>query len=231
MRIVQANLGRGVSVGEFEANLDRCLDLTGERGFFLPQEIDEADLPREMPMLRFKTKRTHRVIGPDTAVPILVPLDVPIIGWSVTVASKGLARYTPHRPIVKARVELGGHKVSLFNGHVARRPRVPDQATATTLRQIDTRRAEFRTVLRRLTNQARDDGDAVVWALDTNTHGVFPQIVADEVPVINAGIDKARASAPVGSVEVTEQRAVQLVNLTIDRHEAHGARVWFKKEK
>jgi len=206
MILWQANLGRGVSSAVFERNLRRVLDAGGPRAVFCFQEIDEADAPAEAVILRRLTERTHRIFGGRTAVPILVPRDIPVTRSIQTIASRGLAKFTPHRPINEATLRVGGLEVTVLNLHLPiNRP------------QTFTRRRDARKALR-LRARAQEAG---VWVADTNTHVGWPVIVPGEKFVIDAGIDKAKAWGP-HKVIVTDRRRV---DLTIDGHNAHGARI------
>lgn len=211
----QANLGRGVSDAEFEANLRRVLDEAGPRAVICFQEIDEADRPDEMAALVELARSTHRVVGRRTAVPILVPRHLDLTGSIQTPACKGLALFTPNRIVNEARIHLGvGLTVGVLNTHLP-------------LDRLVTRRRR-----RQVRHTLRDRAlayDAGVWVADTNTRKGWPRITPGERVVINAGIDKAKAWAPGGwRLEVTNRRTVPL---TIDNHDAHGARVmWVRRE-
>lgn len=209
MRLWQANLGRGVSTDEFRRNLRRVLNAGGVRAVFCFQEIDEADAPREMDILAEMTGRTHRIVGRQTAVPILVPNYLTRGGALVTPACKGLAKYTPNRVVNEVSIELGPNlTVAVLNTHL------PLNRPATW-----TRRRDVRQTLRRRV-RAHDAG---VWVADTNTRHGWPGIAHIEHPVIEAGIDKAKAWGPAGGRIVVGDR--RTMNLTIDGHNAHGARI------
>jgi endonuclease/exonuclease/phosphatase family metal-dependent hydrolase len=211
----QANLGRGVSAAEFERNLRRVLDEAGPRAVICLQEIDEADRPDEMATLVELAKPTHRIVGRRTAVPILVPRHLDLQGSIQTPACKGLALFTPNRIVNEARIKLGvGLTVGVLNTHLP----------------ID--RLVTRNRRRQVRHALRDRAlayDAGAWVADTNTRKGWPRITPGERPVIEAGIDKAKAWAPGGwRVEVRERWTVPL---TIDNHDAHGARLmWVRRE-
>lgn len=217
MRVWAANLGRGVTAATFERELVRLLAAAGPRAFLFLQEIDEADAPEEHRILSRLTRDTHTIVGGQTAVPILVPRDVPIVKSNVTLASRGLAKVTPHRVVTECTIRLPGVRATLLNTHLP-------LARPSTV----TRRAQVRATLRRRATTARERDEAVVWAADTNTRTRFPRMAPGEVNVINAGIDKIRAAAPRGRrVVVADRRTLEL---HIDRHNGHGARVWFAKK-
>jgi hypothetical protein len=209
----QANLGRGVSAAEFARNLRRVLVAGGPRAVFCFQEIDEADAPEEMDYLRELTSHSHTIVGRNTAVPILVPHHLPLFSALVTPASKGLAKFTPNRVINEAVIQLGPNlAVAVENTHLPiNRP------------QTITRRADVRKALRARTRAHA----AGVWVADTNTHRGWPEIAKGERKVIDAGIDKAKAWAPADRRVVVEW--TRTVDLTIDGHDAHGARLWWEK--
>lgn len=209
MHLWQANLGRGVSVAEFERNLQRILDEAGDRAVVGFQEIDEADRPEEMDCLVELTRTTHRIVGRHTAVPIIVPLHLELLDQEQTPACKGLALFTPNRVVNEAHIELGnGLDVGVLDTHL------PLERLVT----LNRRRQVRQTLRERATSY-----DAGAWLADTNTHRGWPRIVRGEQTVTDAGIDKAKAWAPDGwRLEVTHRRTVPL---TIDGHDAHGARL------
>lgn len=209
MILWQANLGRGVSPNVFEANLSRVLKAGGPRAVFCFQEIDEADEPREMLILRRLTDHTHQIVGGRTSVPILIPRHLTLTGSRQTLGCRGLAKFTPTRPINEASVRIGPNvNAGILNFHVPLdRP------------QTQTRRAQVRKKAR---VEARKY-PAGVWVADTNARRGWPTIVNGEKSVIAAGIDRAKAWAPDGwRIDVTD---LGTVNLGIDNHDAHGARI------
>lgn len=209
MRLVQANLGRGVSVAEFTANLDRILEAGGPRAVYAFQEIDEADKPEEMDILRGRTYATHAIVGERTAVPILVPHHLAVAGALVTPACKGLALFTPNRVINEAVLRIGPNLApAILNTHL------PIARPQTASRRLDVRKA--------LRARARAH-DAGAWIADTNTRAGWPTIVRGEHSVTDAGIDKAKAWAQTARHVVVSER--RTVHLSIDGHDAHGARV------
>ena len=213
MHLWQANLGRGVSVAEFERNLRRLLDEAGPRAVVCLQEIDEADLPDEMAAVVEHAADTHRIVGRHTAVPILVPRHLVLLDEMQTAACKGLARFTPNRVVNEAYIELGvGLGVGVLNTHL------PLNRPVTLKRRADVRRT--------LREQARPYA-AGAWCADTNTRRGWPTIVKGERTVTDAGIDKAKAWAPDGwRLEVSDRRTVRL---SIDGHNAHGARLTWER--
>lgn len=209
MILWQANLGRGVVEAEFVRNFQRVHDAAGERGIICLQEIDEADRPDEMAAVVELARDTHRIVGKHTAVPILVPRHLEVTTSLVTPACKGLALFTPNRVVNEVVIDLGPRlSVGVLNTHV---PILRPETLA--------RRRQVRQTLRQ---RARVHA-AGAWLADTNTHRGWPRIVPGEHTVIDAGIDKAKAWAPDSwRLEVTQRRTVPL---TIDGHDAHGARL------
>jgi endonuclease/exonuclease/phosphatase family metal-dependent hydrolase len=209
MHLWQANLGRGVPVAEFERNLCRVLDAAGDRAVICLQEIDEADKPDEMAAVVELARDTHRIVGRRTAVPILVPRHLELLDAEQTPACKGLALFTPNRIVNEARVELGiGLEVGVLNTHLP-------------LDRLVTRRR--RRQVRHTLRERAVTNPGGAWVADTNTRTGWPRIVPGERQVIEQGIDRAKAWAPDGwRLEVTQHRTVPL---TIDNHDAHGARI------
>lgn len=214
MRLWQANFGRGVSVAEFTRNLDRLLDAGGRRSVYALQEIDEADKPEEMDILRKRVRLTHHIVGQQSAVPILVPFHLTLFSTHVAPACKGLAKFTPNRVVNVAVLQLGPNLApGILNTHLP-----------IDRKETEERRAEVRQKLRDEAN----DHESGAWVADTNTRRGWPTIVKGEKTVTDAGIDKAKAWAQDGKrVVVTDRRTV---HLSIDGHNAHGARVlWVEK--
>jgi endonuclease/exonuclease/phosphatase family metal-dependent hydrolase len=203
----QANLGRGVGKDEFVRNFLRVYR-QARSAVILLQEVDEADKPEEADIIRDIAQGTHRLVGMRTGVPILVPRDLDLIGWDTRLACKGLAKYTPNRYVTEAVVDLrNGTQVGMFNTHV------PLLRVATLTRRRDVRQA-----LREETRGHRNG----LWVADTNTRRGWPTIVKGEKSAVDAEIDKAKVWAKgSGNVIVTHRRSV---DLTIDNHNAHGAR-------
>jgi hypothetical protein len=211
----QANLGRGVSVAEFTRNLDRVLEAAGPRAVICFQEIDEADAPAEALILWARTRKTHYIIGRRTAVPILVPKHLRLFSALVTPACKGLAKFTPNRVVNEAVIQLRPDlAIGVLNTHLPlNRP------------QTFTRRRDVRKALR----QRARAHEAGVWCADTNTRVGWPTIAPGERSVISAGIDKAKAWGPPDHRVRVEW--THTVPLTIDGHDAHGARLRWERDR
>lgn len=204
MKVVQANLGRGAPTDEFVMNFNRVMKAAGKRGMINLQEVDEADHPEEMDIILERSKRTHVVYGENLAVPILVPKYLDVVRHDITQASKGLAKYTPNRPLNTVVVELENKiHVADLNIHLP----INRLATAS-------RRRECRQALRREAN-SHDNG---FWVSDTNTRVGWPTIVKGEKTIFNGGIDKSKAWSKDPNVRLTIGRR-RKVNLTIDNHD------------
>jgi len=204
MITVQANVGRGVPVDEFVLNFKRIMKAAGERAMVSLQEVDEADKPEEMDIILDLSKKTHVVYGQNLAVPILVPKHLDVVSHNVQQACKGLAKYTPNRPLNTVVVELAnGIHVASLNLHL------PINRPATF-----TRRRECRQALREEANKYANG----YYTSDTNTRVGWPRMVKGEKKLVNAGIDKARAWSKDPKVRLVVGDA-RRVNLTIDGHD------------
>lgn len=205
----QANVGRGVGKDEFVRNVKTVINAAGPTGFIFWQEVDEADKPEEADIIVDLTHKTHRMVGGNTAVPIMVPKDLDVENQRQTLACRGLAKYTPSRVINETKVELWrGTQVGMLNTHLPlNRP------------QTLTRRREVREQLK-VRARRHDSG---LWVADTNTHVGWPTIVRGEKSAVSAGIDKGKVWAGWKQDVHVVQRSSR--NLTIDGHNAHGARV------
>lgn len=211
-------MGRGVSPAVFQRNLARVKRAAGPRAFIGFQEIDEADQPEEMDWVQRMFRRTHIVIGEKTAVPILVPLvyEDRILAERRTDGCAGLAKFTPFRPINEVVVQLRPNlSVAMFDWHSPiDRP------------QTQSRRADVRKAAEERMGERHDQGHSIVWVSDTNHRGPWAPMLRGERRVVEAGIDRIRATAPRGRiVHVSDRRTV---DLRIDGHNAHGARVMFQ---
>lgn len=212
MIIVQANLGRGVPTDEFVMNFRRVMRAAGKRGLVGLQEVDEADKPQEMDIILDLTAKTHTVYGTNLSVPLLVPDYLDVADHRVTPACKGLAKYTPNRPLNEIELVLpNGIRVAALNLHV------PLNRPATL-----TRRRDCRQTLRERAN-AHQNG---LWMADTNTRVGWPRIVKGEKHLVRGGIDKAKgwSKDPDVRLSVASRRRV---DLTIDGHDCHVARAYW----
>lgn len=209
MILWSANLGRGVGVAEFKRNLRAILQAGGPRAVYCFQEIDEADAPDEMDILAWATRKTHRIAGVRTAVPILVPNHLALLDERQSLGCHGLAKFTPHRPINEAVIGISARlEPGVLNFHIP-----------LDREQTQSRRAQMRRNVRARAKRH----DAGLWVSDTNTRRGWPEIATSERTVIDAGIDKAKAWGPADrDVEVTP---LGTVRLSIDNHHAHGARI------
>lgn len=213
MWLWQANLGRGVPDAVFRRNWRRVLAAGGPRALYALQEVDEADHPEEMDTIAWTVRDTHTIVGERTAVPILVPRQFDILDEQQTPACEGLAKFTPNRVVNEALLRVGPNlTAAVLDLHVPLdRP------------ETQSRREDCRQALRERATERKAQGNAGVWVADTNTRSGWPRIVHGERTMTDAGIDKAKAWASPGRRVVVTAR--QSVNLTIDGHDAHGARV------
>ncbi len=209
--VATGNLGRNVTINEFERNLDRMIArVPGKNRFFQFQEIDEADTPEEMRMIRAKLGDTHRFAGVKTHVPIAVPKTFKVSSRLNRVASEGVAGLSPTRHVVQAVVWPDGHpdcKVIANNTHLARSaPRL---------------------------YQARIDHDQVLrealavptasWLTGDLNSTDYPQLSRNEQEWVEARLDYIRGYERAGvKFELLQTGSI---NLTIDGHNAHWAKV------
>lgn len=213
MKLWHANLGRGVNRYEFERNFNRIMDAAGPRAVICLQEIDEADAPDELAIIAARVRNSHYIVGGNTAVPILVPKRIEILDERQTLGCLGLAEFTPHRPINEVVLRLTTSlTTTVLNTHLPiDRP------------QTFTRRLQVRRKLRQRVRARQQQMHNGVWVADTNTRRHWPVMARGEQYVVNAGIDKSKAwAAPGRHVEISDR---ETVDLTIDGHDAHGARI------
>jgi len=212
LTVLTANLGRGVTEAELTANVHRLRHSKAVKGF---QEIDEADRPEEHAVLA-------REIPPgwaafDTRVPINVPPPWRIVRTRITRACDGLPHFTPHRLITQALIEL------LDDDHVTPRLVVVNLHFPRRAPQTLTRRRSCRRALRAVITYWHGLGYTVVWMGDTNQ--VRMRKMHDlEQPVVDAGLDHIRVVPHPDGVQVEVLRTGS-VDLTIDGHDAHYARL------
>jgi hypothetical protein len=211
-----ANLGRGVGTRRFADVVDKLftrIAATFAPSIVLLQEIDEADAPAERELVRKRTGVRWAIAGKDTAVPVLVDRRVRIVGRTITFASKGLAKITPHRVVVKAITTVDGFpiQVAVLNLHQAR------DVPATRLRRL---RAWW--VLRREIAEERAAGRAVIVGGDWNTRGRIP-LARREAVEVRRVLDVLIAYAPDGWEWIVVNRFRH--ELGIDWHDAVGARL------
>lgn len=214
MIVTFANLGRNVSVLEFQRNFDRVVRRAGRRSVFGWAEIDEADRPEEMDYLVDRLLKTHIIVGDETMVPICVPKHLSVVDWHIEPACKGLAGMTPNRVVNQVTIGLpGGLEVG---GLVTHLPKYWHDTAS--------RRKEVRQTLRKEANQY-DNG---FWLADTNTRKGWPTMVQGEKTVFDAGIDKGKAWA--GERENGKKLKVitgkpSVIPLNIDGHNGHTNRM------
>lgn len=209
--IVTANLGRGVPPSRFEENLDRLIKQTpGVHRFFQFQEIDEADDAEEMKMIRAKLHETHHFVGVKTHVPIAIPRTFKVDRRIINVASEGVDHLSPRRHVVQAVVHPKGHptaKIVPTNTHFAR------DADA-----LDKVRADADRVLRK-----RLDIALPAWMTGDLNSQFYKKLNEDELKLVEVRLDYIRGY-PRAGVRMQCLKAGH-IDLTIDGHNAHWARV------
>ena len=210
--VLGGNFGRGVSADRFEENLDRVIKETpGSHRFFQFQEINEANPGvDELKMIKAKLGKTHRFVGTKTHVPIAIPRSFKVDRRIVNVASEGVDRLSPRRHVVQAIVHPDGHptaKVVPTNTHFAR--------DAKALRKV---RGDADAMLRK-----RLDIDLSAWLTADLNSQFYSTLGKDELKLISARLDYLRAY-PRAGVRMQCMRT-GTINLTIDGHNAHWARI------
>lgn len=211
--ISTANAGRGVTWEKFKQNIDKIIAETpGTHRFFNWQEIGEADFDgkRELEYIQDKLTKTHRFAGLQTHVPIAIPRTFRVKNRSVVVASEGVDHLSPRRHVVRAVVSPVDHPQALVhstNTHFARD--APPLALA---------RAQADEVLReRLTI------DVAGWLTADLNSSLYSKLGKNEMRLVNARLDVIRAYERDG---VTfELLKTGSINMSIDGHNAHWARV------
>lgn len=229
LTVVTANIGRGVSTTEAQANIRNVV-----RGFkpspVVPvrrrsnaaigwQEIDEADAPDEHGILHDTIRRwtpDAELVGMWTACPIVVPNGWHVVRHEVTLTSNGVAKLTPNRLCVQALIEHDdtGLRLVLANGHYPRN-------IAPLVAVWNTCQRSWESVIDRW-NQ---DGYTVVTTRDRNKRGLMPALSPWERNLLPAVlIDKitvcqARPGPRAVQVKAGKPRRV---DLTVDGHNAHG---------
>lgn len=209
------NWGRHVSAAEFRANVLKVLD-TDDRAVLGIQELDEADKPDEHAILHAAIDpRDHRV-GWQTMEPIVIPYALRVHQRVVTFACKGLAQVTPTRFIVEAEISNPAQ------------PKVPPVVVMNQHPPINRPVARSRRWRQRRVHKARVRywyrlGYTVVWMGDMNDPA-YPKMHRLEQTAVHAGLDYIRYVEHPRGAQV-ELRGVGTVDLTIDGHNAHWARL------
>jgi len=213
LTVLTANLGRGVTEAELTANVHKLRHSKAVKGF---QEIDEADRPEEHAVLARELPPGWAAF--DTRVPINVPPPWRIVRTRITKACDGLAHFTPHRVITQALIELLDDNQSVTPRLVVVNLHFPRRSLQTL-----TRRRKCRRALRAVIAYWHGLGVTVVWMGDTNQ--VRMRKMHDlEQSVVDAGLDHIRVVPHPEGVQVEVLRKGS-VDLTIDGHDAHYARL------
>jgi hypothetical protein len=209
--ILTANLGRGVDAAEFRDNVDKIIKETpGNNRFFQFQEIDEADTPEEMRYLKKKLSETHRFAGLQTHVPIAVPRTFKVQNRSVVVATEGVDHLSPRRHVVQAYVSPMEHPDEIV---CASNTHLPRDAPA-----LSHARTKADEVLRERLNQG-----AAGWLTADLNSPRYPKLSKNEIRLVDARLDVIRAYERSGVI--IERLNTGSIDLTIDGHNAHWARV------
>lgn len=210
-----ANFGRGVSAVEFRANVLAVLE-ANDNAVLGIQELDEADKPNEHAILAASIDPSDTRVGWRTMEPIVVPWMLKVAPQVITFACKGLSGYTPTRHIVEAVVRNPAQRqvprVVVMNQH----PPINRPATRT-------RRWRQRRVHKRRVKFWYDRGITVVWMGDMNDPA-YPRMHRHEKTAVHAGLDYIRYVVHPRGAQV-EVKATGTVDLTIDGHNAHWARL------
>lgn len=208
--VVTANHGRGATQKQFRDNVRRLHDRFDlSRTFFGKQEIDEDDVPEEMDFLRHVFKDTHRFVGVNTHVPILIPKTFDVSKVEIDKASDGVKGLQPDRHVVDVVVFPAGlktkRKLRLLNTHIGRN--IPE---------LQEERRQSMACLR----EHYDNDLPTIATMDANTENLGP-ILLGERRLVSARVDYIRG---------IERRDVQLriirrgsVNLVGDGHNAEFA--------
>lgn len=216
MIVMTANVGRGVPPAEYRANIERI-----KRRFRSPiigwQEVDEADQPEEFKIMREVFGDRFAYAGKKTSIPISFPKDtVQRVGTArITPGCKGLGGYTPNRPIVQQRLRPR-HRPNLpplvdINNHF------PINRAATRSRRADCR-------------EALDEVIAYWWERECSMiikgdfNGRLSRLHRGEVRVVEEPLDHMRLIVHPKGVQVEVQDTGK-IDLTIDKHDAHWARL------
>lgn len=232
LTVVTANIGRGESPLNCEANLRRIRQAFPGAliGF---QEIDEADGPDEHAILK-RVFHDYTFAGWHTFEPIAVPPGWRIRHERVDKACDGLARATPTRWVVQATVEPDDGSLPPFvdeNGHY-NLPRLDGVGRRGAGQQ---RWHDCQTEWTARTGHWHQRGLTVITQRDTNHHGLMPCIHPGEKQLLDpVAIDKVSVvPAPASSDLAVHVKVLggRSANLTIDGHNAEAVELELTKEK
>lgn len=179
--VFTANVGRKATIGEFKDNIQRIKNKIGTRNVFGGwQEVDEDDKAHEMKYIRKVFKETHRFVGTNTHVPIMIPRSFEVDKPIIREGSQGVAHLQPDRHVVKAVVRVGGLKAdrrfAMLNTHFGR-----------DIPELREERAEDDRLLRSMIG---DDLASIV-TLDANTRN-YPFLDMHEKKLATSRIDYIR---------------------------------------
>lgn len=215
LTIATANIGRKVPIAEFEENVMRLdRQVPGAHRFFGFQEIDEADAPEELKFLKSVFGKTHRFVGQKTRVPIAVPRTFEVRRPVITFASPGVAELSPHRHHVQAvvsPVDKANAKIVASNTHFGRNvPELKDE------------RAQAAATVEERLKYWQEKGLPSWLTGDLNSKN-FRKLGDNEQRWVTQGLDYIRGY-DVAGVRM-KLLSAGTVDLTIDGHNAHWARV------
>lgn len=218
LTVVTANIGRHATQAQARENVRRVLNRFPEAAIGW-QEIDEADEAEEWRILNYWASTNRAVIGRGTATPLMVPAGWGVQARGVRRACRGLAKVTPDRNIVWARVTrwnldgTGGSvgPIVLANGHypLARLGEGGQQ-----------RWDECHAAWTLFAHHVHEQGWTLITTRDTNQHGPMPLIHPKERQWLGEGIDEI--SVVPGDVRVERRSEPITLDLDIDGHNAHA---------
>lgn len=225
LTVVTANIGRGYGNGEARDNIIRVRHGFGPAPLVGWQEIDEADQADEHAIL-------GRIFGPNTydnvafrqAVPISVPQPWGVIHSKVTKACDFIPKATPTRYIVSAVCQHPDlpAPIVFMNGHY-NLPRLGGKQGPKHWRDCqeawETEALEW-----------HREGLDVVTTRDSNRLRRMPKLHPLEKQLLpNAIVRISLIPHPKSALKITAGHQ-QVVNLTIDRHEAKGVELTIKEK-
>lgn len=226
MRIATANLGRGVSTDVFRDNVRKMVNrLRGAIVCF--QEIDEADLPPERRILGLRMRRSWWFAGRRTAVMIAVPKTWVRLDEKVIQASKGVAGVTPDRKLVstliRSRVRKQLHPIAVLNIHF---PYVRSGLNASDHRRAsDAWESCFAALVAETSRRVDLQNTTTFICMDGNKIKMPKPHPDARLLLGEHGIDKIWVVERSVDVRLL---ATGMVDMTIDNHNGHVARVALK---
>lgn len=222
IRVATVNLGRGVSVARFVANV--ALIVRRLSGAFIGfQEIDEDDVPNEHRIIRHLMRARWRFAGWRTRVPIAIPRIWRKLAENVVRGTSGILHVGPERLVTSTVVEhrkVPGVRVGLVNYHTMYpNPKHTDQQRAAAREgQREVNAAVAAEVLRLLES---DPELTVIVLADTNDRDA-PKPHPKAVLLIGENaIDRVWVIRRTNGPAVTVRRTTT-VRTNIDGHRGRG---------